>query len=73
MIRSPCVSRCALNPEKICVGCGRTIAEIANWSGYAKDKKLEVIDIAAARKCQGIAQSDVTSAITRQAWQDASL
>ena len=33
MIESPCVSICILDSNaKTCVGCGRTIDEIARWS-----------------------------------------
>ena len=40
---SPCVKICIIhNKEKICIGCYRTISEIANWSHYTH-KKREII------------------------------
>lgn len=32
-IESPCIKLCVVHPvERICVGCMRSVAEIANWS-----------------------------------------
>jgi len=32
-IASPCISRCRIDPASdLCVGCGRTLDEIARWS-----------------------------------------
>ncbi|NIV43140.1 MAG: DUF1289 domain-containing protein [Candidatus Dadabacteria bacterium] len=41
---SPCKSVCVLDDDKqMCKTCFRTITEIANWSRYSKDEKLEVL------------------------------
>ena len=38
-IKSPCIKICVIDHEKeICVGCFRTIAEIANWSVFSHKK-----------------------------------
>ena len=42
-IKSPCVSICRLNSEKICIGCGRTKKEIKNWSNYSNKKREKII------------------------------
>ncbi|MGZ9410804.1 MAG: DUF1289 domain-containing protein [Methylocystis sp.] len=31
MVDSPCIKICELNGDGVCVGCGRTRAEIAGW------------------------------------------
>jgi predicted Fe-S protein YdhL (DUF1289 family) len=31
-ISSPCIGKCLLGPDKICIGCFRTINEITVWS-----------------------------------------
>ncbi|NIP38137.1 MAG: DUF1289 domain-containing protein, partial [Candidatus Dadabacteria bacterium] len=41
---SPCRSICELDEtKKMCKTCLRTITEIANWSRYSKEQKLEVL------------------------------
>jgi uncharacterized protein len=40
---SPCVNICSLDPvSKICVGCGRSLAEIGNWSNYSEIERLKI-------------------------------
>lgn len=41
---SPCVSKCSLNHLDVCVGCGRTLLEIASWSTMSEDRRNEVMD-----------------------------
>ena len=41
-IKSPCISICRLDTNKVCESCGRTKKEIKNWSKYS-DKKREKI------------------------------
>jgi predicted Fe-S protein YdhL (DUF1289 family) len=42
---SPCVRLCTLDPETgICVGCGRTLAEIGKWSRYTDPERREIMD-----------------------------
>jgi len=31
-VSSPCINQCKLNSASVCLGCGRTSSEIANWS-----------------------------------------
>jgi predicted Fe-S protein YdhL (DUF1289 family) len=51
MTASPCVSVCRLDPvTQLCVGCGRTIAEIAAWPGLSEqDRKAIMARLEAAR------------------------
>jgi predicted Fe-S protein YdhL (DUF1289 family) len=40
MVKSPCVKICKLDEENgVCIGCGRTIEEITNWSTFSDLKK----------------------------------
>jgi len=46
---SPCVRRCTLDPDDLCVGCGRTLDEILEWAGAPTDRKVAICSEAAAR------------------------
>lgn len=48
-VKSPCVSVCALNDDGICIGCWRSVDEIAEWSELDNDRKREVIKSAQQR------------------------
>jgi predicted Fe-S protein YdhL (DUF1289 family) len=42
---SPCVAVCRLDPASgRCVGCGRTIDEIAAWPGLDEERRLAIIE-----------------------------
>ena len=44
MLDSPCIDICQMDSESgLCVGCGRTIEEIANWSSYTNEKKKDIL------------------------------
>jgi len=49
MIDSPCVKVCTLDARSgLCLGCGRTIDEIARWSAMsASDRRLIMAELAA--------------------------
>jgi len=51
-VESPCVGICALNPRSVCTGCGRTLAEIAEWSQASDSRKQIVVDLAARRRAE---------------------
>jgi predicted Fe-S protein YdhL (DUF1289 family) len=43
LIRSPCIRVCAVDGAKgLCVGCGRTLKEIARWTTFT-DAEREAI------------------------------
>jgi predicted Fe-S protein YdhL (DUF1289 family) len=46
---SPCVRRCTLDAEDLCVGCGRTLDEILAWAGAPTDRKIAICSAAASR------------------------
>jgi predicted Fe-S protein YdhL (DUF1289 family) len=44
MVDSPCNDVCTTNPESgLCVGCGRTTNEIANWFSYSDSQKKKLL------------------------------
>jgi predicted Fe-S protein YdhL (DUF1289 family) len=43
-IKSPCNSICKLDKNNVCIGCKRTIAEIASWSSLSNSEKQKIID-----------------------------
>lgn len=42
---SPCTNVCRLDARgRVCVGCGRTIDEIAGWPSFTASERRQVID-----------------------------
>ena len=49
-IPSPCVGVCQINAStKYCLGCWRTLKEVAHWSRYSNDEK-EILMTALAER-----------------------
>lgn len=49
-VTSPCVDRCRLDiAGEVCVGCGRSLQEIAGWLSSTADEKRAIVDRAAQR------------------------
>lgn len=45
-IETPCVKICTLDAAQgLCLGCGRTVAEIAAWAGLAPAERRRVMDM----------------------------
>jgi uncharacterized protein len=57
-VESPCINVCTLDPQKVCIGCGRTIEEIAAWSRLGHEERLAVCERAERRK-QSLSSSEV--------------
>lgn len=49
VVKSPCISVCALNMDNICEGCYRTAQEITLWSGLSNTQKKAVLSECKAR------------------------
>jgi uncharacterized protein len=48
---SPCIGVCIIDPASgYCVGCARTIAEIAGWLDFTPEEKRRLLDVLAERK-----------------------
>ncbi|MCH8538991.1 MAG: DUF1289 domain-containing protein [Alkalimonas sp.] len=75
-IDSPCIACCKLDAEKICIGCYRHIAEIANWNRKSEPELQAIMQRVAERKLQ-YQQLDLqhlaTSPITQAEWQAAKI
>jgi hypothetical protein len=49
-ISSPCIKVCAVDGRTgLCMGCGRTLKEIAGWARLSEAERLDVMDGLAAR------------------------
>jgi predicted Fe-S protein YdhL (DUF1289 family) len=45
MIETPCVKICTLDAQqRLCLGCGRTVDEIARWAGMTPDERRRVMN-----------------------------
>jgi uncharacterized protein len=43
-IESPCISVCVLHPAaQLCLGCGRTLDEIARWGGMSGTERVRIM------------------------------
>jgi predicted Fe-S protein YdhL (DUF1289 family) len=52
-VQSPCVKLCVIHPEaSICVGCHRSLDEIARWSRMTPDERIAVMTQLPGRKGQ---------------------
>ena len=41
---SPCIKICVIDPaSRLCEGCGRTLAEIAQWGRMSESERLAVM------------------------------
>ena len=44
MVKSPCIDICTIDYEGgVCVGCNRSLEEIANWSSFDDIKKKKIL------------------------------
>lgn len=41
-VQSPCRQVCQLNTQNICIGCGRSLDEIAEWPAATSKRKLQI-------------------------------
>jgi predicted Fe-S protein YdhL (DUF1289 family) len=56
-VPSPCISVCIVDPRGsgLCIGCGRTLDEIASWIDLSDEERRRVIDALGAR-LEGLAK-----------------
>ncbi|MDY0077963.1 MAG: DUF1289 domain-containing protein [Bacteroidales bacterium] len=43
-IKSPCQLICTYDEDRICIGCYRSLEEVANWDSYTEEEKRKVLD-----------------------------
>lgn len=47
---TPCIAVCIIDPKsKLCLGCGRTLPEIARWHRIDNAERLEIMAMLPAR------------------------
>ena len=46
---SPCVGICRLDADSVCVGCARSIGEIAEWGQATAARKRAIVEAASRR------------------------
>ena len=61
-IETPCTKVCIVEPNSgLCLGCGRTLGEIANWTALADDERSRIMT-GLPRRIEGMRQRNVTAA-----------
>lgn len=43
-VSTPCIRLCKLDINGICTGCNRSWRQIADWSSYSEQKRLEIME-----------------------------
>jgi predicted Fe-S protein YdhL (DUF1289 family) len=44
-ISSPCIDVCIVDGQSsLCIGCGRTLAEIASWGGLSEAERRKIME-----------------------------
>ena len=52
-VLSPCIQICIIEPgDGLCVGCARTLDEIASWSSMSNEARRAVVQILPQRRPQ---------------------
>lgn len=52
-VDSPCVQVCVIHPEtRLCLGCSRSIDEIAGWSRYTPEQRSAIMEVLPDRSPQ---------------------
>ncbi len=51
-LQSPCVRKCTLDDDDVCVGCFRNIEEICAWGGASNEQRQQILNQAAARRSE---------------------
>jgi uncharacterized protein len=53
MIESPCTNICTLDARSgLCLGCGRTVDEIAGWAAMSADDRARIMAELSARRAK---------------------
>jgi hypothetical protein len=52
VVASPCRDICQLDARQVCVGCGRTLQEIAEWSRASAERRRQIVAAALLRQAR---------------------
>jgi uncharacterized protein len=59
-LKSPCVKVCQMDPQRgLCLGCGRTLDEIARWSAMSDAERARVLAELPVRATLDVAKAAV--------------
>ncbi len=57
-VSTPCIKVCVIDPASgLCKGCGRTLDEIAQWSGLSEAEQLAIMAVLPERLRERAAES----------------
>lgn len=60
-MKTPCIKVCQMDPVKgVCIGCCRTLDEIARWSAMSEAERSRVLDQLEERRNAVMAISKIT-------------
>ena len=63
-VSTPCIKVCTIDPaSRLCEGCGRTLAEIAQWGRLSEAQRLAIMAVLAER----LAKQNETHAVIASA------
>ena len=52
-IETPCIAVCMIDPRtSLCLGCGRTLPEIARWHRIDNPERLAIMELLPARMAE---------------------
>jgi len=71
MIQSPCIAKCGLNDDDMCMGCYRNLDEIVAWSGADDAFKAHVWQLIPQRE-NALGHGENNHIISQKKWQAAS-
>lgn len=56
-MQTPCTKVCTIDPRSgLCIGCGRTLSEIARWSGMSEAERADVMASLPARRATQVSE-----------------
>jgi uncharacterized protein len=41
---TPCVGKCQMDQHDVCIGCGRSLQEIARWTSMTDQERQLIVD-----------------------------
>ncbi len=51
-VEVPCIRKCCLNDEDICLGCFRTFEDMKVWRSLTREEKVTVLHLAKKRESE---------------------
>ena len=49
-VESPCIRKCTLDDDDICVGCFRSLDEICAWGDASNEQRRQMLELTIARR-----------------------